>query len=238
MRAIIPFAIFLLSCMTGIAWAGPAGEITHLSGVLSVQRADGSSKILSVKSQVDEGDTLATEKDAYARIRFIDGGEVVLRPNTRFKVERYRYEAAKPENDSVLTGLLKGGLRAVTGAVGKRSMDKVTYQTPTATIGIRGTHFGALFCKGDCADVKTRSGKPPRDGLHVDVAVGRIALTNKAGSVEFGAGQFAYVQDENTLPVETPTEEGVRVTMPSSIAVNRGAGDGIGDFSSCECIVE
>jgi hypothetical protein len=237
MRPILLLFALLLSCL-GTVFAAPAGEITHLSGILSVKRADGTTKILAVKSPVDEGDTLTTEKDTYARLKFIDGAEVVLRPGTQLKVESYRYEEAKPAGDNVFVSLLKGGLRAVTGLVGKRNKEKIAYQTPTATIGIRGTHFGALFCKGDCADVRTPSGRPPRDGLHLDVASGIISVTNKAGSSDFNAGKFGYVQDENTLPLEVPQEEGFRVTMPSSIAVNRGFGDGIGETSCAECIVE
>jgi len=220
------------------AQAATAGQITHLSGTLSAKKPDGSSKLLSVKSDVAEGDTLSTEAETYARIKFNDGGEVVLRPGTQLKIESYAYNAAKPESDNVVMSMFKGGLRAVTGLIGKRNREKVTFATETATIGIRGTHFGALFCKGDCADVRTPSGRPPRDGLHLDVASGIISVTNQAGSTDFNAGKFGYVQDENTLPFEVPQEEGFRVTMPSSIAVNRGFGDGIGETSCSECIVE
>lgn len=237
MRPILLFAALLFACL-GSALAAPAGEITHLSGILSVKRADGASKILAVKSQVDEGDTLTTEKDTYARIKFIDGAEVVLRPDSQFKVESYRYEEAKPAGDNIFVSLLKGGLRSVTGLVGKRNKEKIAYQTPTATIGIRGTHFGALICKGDCTNLQTPNGDPPADGLHLDVAAGIISATNPAGTLDFSAGQFGYVRDANTPPQLVPPEQGFRVTMPSSIAVNRGFGDGIGETSCSECIVE
>jgi len=229
---------FLFAFLLGPAWAGQAGEITHLSGVLSVIQPDGSAKLLSVKSQVNEGDTLATEADTYARIKFIDGAELVLRPNSRFRVDNYRYDAAKPENDGVLTSLLKGGMRAVTGVVAKRNKEKVGYRTPTATIGIRGTHFGALYCQGDCQHLRNEHDRIPRDGLHVDVTRGRIALANAAGSVEFGAGEFAYVQDANTLPLEVPLEDGFRVTIPSAIAANQGTGNCIGTPCAVACVID
>ena len=41
------------------ALAGSAGEVTHLSGAVMAQKADGQSRILSVKSNVEEGDVLA-----------------------------------------------------------------------------------------------------------------------------------------------------------------------------------
>jgi hypothetical protein len=79
-----------------VAQAATAGQITHLSGTLSAKRADGTSKLLSVKSEVMEGDMLDTERETYARIKFVDGGEVVLRPGTQLKIENYTYTAAKP----------------------------------------------------------------------------------------------------------------------------------------------
>jgi hypothetical protein len=86
-----------------------------------------------------------TEKGTYARIKFIDNGEITLRPNTQFKIENFSYEAAKPEADGAFFTLLKGGLRSITGLLGKRNHDKFGLNTPTATIGIRGTTFIAEY---------------------------------------------------------------------------------------------
>lgn len=227
-------------CLIGFAApvAASVGEITHLSGLLTVRKADGSSRVLSVKSRVEEGDLLSTEADTYARIKFADGGEVVLRPNSQLKVQSYRFDAAQPERDNVAIGLLKGGLRAVTGLIGKRNKEKIAYQTPTATIGIRGTHFGALFCQGDCAGIPGPGGAPPPDGLHVDVTTGAISITNAAGTFTFNQGQFAFVPAANLPPELVPPERGLRVTMPGSIASNRGSGAGIGRDGASECAVE
>lgn len=231
----ILLTISLLIAASVPAWAAPAGEITHLSGILSVKKADGTAKILSVKSAVEEGDVLSTETDTYARIKFVDGGEVVLRPNSQLKVNTYRYDEAKPQNDNIFLSMFKGGLRAVTGLVGKRSQEKVSYQTPTATIGIRGTHWGMLHCQGDCGGIPTPTGQPPANGLHLDVATGAISITNAAGVFTFNAGQFAFVPSANLPPELIPTERGIRVTMPGSISANRGSGAGIGQESAADC---
>jgi len=218
-----------------VAQAATAGQITHLSGTLSAKRIDGTSKLLAVKSEVAEGDTLSTEADTYARVKFADGGEVVLRPGTQLKIESYAYNAAKPEGDNVLLSMLKGGLRAVTGLIGKRSREKIKFSTDTATIGIRGTHFGALLCQNDCGDVPTTRGVPPPNGLHVDVTNGTISMSNPAGTVEVGAGQFGFVPDRNTPPVIVPPQDGIQVTMPNSIARNKGSGRGVGKNDDTEC---
>jgi hypothetical protein len=218
----------------GSAWAA-AGEVTHLSGTVSVRKADGASKLLSIKSEVQEGDLITTETDTYARIKFVDGGEVVLRPNTQLKVESYAFAKDNPKGDNIVLSMLKGGLRAVTGLIGKRSQDKVAYQTPTATIGIRGTHHGQLLCQNDCASVPTATGQPPANGLHVDVADGAIILRNAAGQQIVNIGQFAYVANNNTIPVIVPPQQGIQVTMPQSISQNRGGSRGIGSGEQTEC---
>ena len=237
--AMIPAALAALAVSllwTPVAQAATAGQITHLSGTLSAKRADGTSKLLSVKSEVLEGDTLGTESETYARIKFVDGGEVVLRPGTQLKIENYTYNAAKPESDNVVMSMFKGGLRAVTGLLGKRSREKVSFQTETATIGIRGTHFGALLCQNDCGGIPTTGGRAPPNGLHVDVTNGSISMSNRAGTVQINAGQFGFVANPNTSPTIVPPQQGIQVTMPNSIASNKGGGrGGIGKNEDKEC---
>jgi hypothetical protein len=218
-----------------VAQAATAGQITHLSGTLSAKRADGTSKLLSVKSEVHEGDTLGTESETYARIKFADGGEVVMRPGTQIKVENYSYTAGKPESDNIVLSMFKGGLRAVTGLIGKRSREKISFLTDTATIGIRGTHFGALLCQNDCGGVPTTGGTPPPNGLHVDVTSGAIIVSNNAGSQLINTGQFGFVPNAGTPPIIVPPQQGIQVTLPSSISQNKGGGRGIGKGDDAEC---
>src|ERR1051325_1524600 len=90
-----------------LAWAAPAAIVTHLSGTLSVLKADGSARILSQRSEVESVDTLTTEKDSFARLKFTDGGELTLRPNSIFKLDNYAYQEAEPQKDSFLTSILK-----------------------------------------------------------------------------------------------------------------------------------
>lgn len=130
----------------GIAWAGTTvGTVADLAGALLAKKADGTVRILSQKSVVEQGDTLVTEKDTYARIRFIDNGEITLKPNSQFRIDKFSYEEGKKDADSAAFSLIKGGLRSVTGLLGKRSQDRFGINTPVATIGIRGTTFIAEY---------------------------------------------------------------------------------------------
>lgn len=136
-------ALLLLAMLSwgSLAWAAVAGTVIQLSGPLMAKKADGALKILSLKSEVESGDTLVTEKNTYAMIKFIDNGEITLKPSTTFKIDNYAYDAGQPGGDSASFSLVKGGLRSITGLLGKRNKERYALKTPTATIGIRGTTF-------------------------------------------------------------------------------------------------
>jgi hypothetical protein len=130
----------------GSAWAAQVvGVVAHLSGPLLDRKADGSVKVLGLKSEVENGDTLVSEKNTYAQIRFVDNSEITLKPGTTFRIENFSYDAGKPNADSAAFDLVKGGLRSITGLLGKRNKEKFSLKTPSATIGIRGTTFVAQY---------------------------------------------------------------------------------------------
>ena len=225
--------------ISGAPAAGSVGTVTHLSGTLTVKRIDGSTRFLSTRSGVVEGDTLSTEQGSYARVKFADGAEVVLRPGSQLKVDAYKFDEQKPEQDNFVLSMLKGGMRSVTGLLGKRSRDKVAVNAPNATVGIRGTHFGMLLCQGDCGAIPTVTGGPPANGLHVDVADGAVLLTNRAGQQVLVAGQFGYVKDAASPPVQVPSQLGIQVTMPPSISKNDGGGKTMGKAGKdSECSIQ
>jgi hypothetical protein len=144
LTAIKAWLALLLWCVASVGWAAQvAGTITQLSGPLMARKANGAVRILSMKSEVESGDTLVTEKNTYAMVKFIDNSEITLKPSTTFKVENFAYDADKPDGDNASFNLVKGGLRSVTGLLGKRNKEKFSLKTPSATIGIRGTTFVA-----------------------------------------------------------------------------------------------
>lgn len=232
-------AAFVLSVaagsFTGAALAAPAGEVTHISGAVVAKKGDGQSRILSVKSSVEEGDVLATADNSYARVKFTDGSEAVLRPATQVKIDRFNFEEQKPQSDGMVLSLLKGGMRAVTGLLGKRNPANMRVATPSATIGIRGTTFNALLVDPDGGG-GGGGGLPP--GLHVSVTDGIIVLTNSGGSQNFAAGQFGYVPNATQPPVIVPANPGVQFTPPPSFqAPSALPGGGIGQAGGLACTI-
>jgi hypothetical protein len=236
-----------------MAWAGQvAGTVRNLSGPLMAKKADGRVKVLSVKSEVEEGDTLVSEKNTYALIKFIDNSEITLKPGSSFKIESFAYDEAKPDADSATFNLVKGGLRSVTGLLGKRNKEKFSMKTPTATIGIRGTTFIAHYIpppppgsRPDAAGKAPNPGAlgglippgsgsaasktpaptvvaPLAPGLHLSVTDGAIIVTNTGGSLGFQAGQFGYVPNANLPPVIVPSNPGLQFVPPPSFDAGAG----------------
>ncbi|MCC6535797.1 MAG: FecR domain-containing protein [Burkholderiales bacterium] len=209
-----------------LAWAGTAelasaasaGTVTHLSGTLSVTRADGSARILSRKSEVNPGDVLATQRDSYAQINFTDGSNMTLRPNSQMKIEDYKFTEDRPQEDNSFFRLLKGGLRTVTGLIGKRgNMDAYRIGTSTATIGIRGTSGDTMDCTQGCEGVTLNSDKLP-PALYHATYTGSYVLSNERGSVTVEEKQFAVVQDRNTAPRVLDRDPGLNFDiMPFAI---------------------
>jgi hypothetical protein len=189
-----------------------------------VRKVDGSSKVLAPKTLVEQGDVVVTSYNAYVRLKFTDGGEVTLRPNTQLRIERYHYEPTKPQEDSLVFGLLKGGLRTITGLIGHRKERTYQLQTTTATVGIRGTGYGGQECHGDCGDQRTVDGNIPPDGLHLDVFDGSISVTTQAGELVVNQGQYAHAASNDRPPVLVPRINAVPMHMPDFDAAPPGSG--------------
>jgi hypothetical protein len=229
-------AVLGLGLLSAAVWAN-TGTVSQLSGTLSVQKADGSVRILSQKSEIRSGDTINTQKDSYAQIKFSDGGMITLKPNTSVKIQQFQFKQEEPKQDSFIFGLLKGGLRAVSGLVGKRG-DPDAYQlgTATATIGIRGTSYGADDCLTTPCP-KPNSNENLEPSVYVSVTDGEIVATTNAGSQNFLAGQFGAISDRNSRPRFLSTDPGLQFTPPATFIQSIMTGAAVNAGKNQECVV-
>lgn len=145
-------AVCLMFVLPGVTHAQSAAKVQRLQGIAHVEHGAAGFDLLYTGSELNVGDVVATEKDSNALLVFGDGSQVALRPQTRFVIRQYHFEQDKPGEDGMVVGLLKGGVRTLSGLIGKRgNQNAYQMQGGTATIGIRGTDFTARLCQGDCS---------------------------------------------------------------------------------------
>ncbi len=163
----------MAAAVSGQALGETAGKVSFVIGNVTASTPDGQSRSLRRGDAINGGDRIET-RGGRLQIRFSDGGFVALQPNTVFGVDQYLYANKPPEETSLFFSLLRGGMRTVTGAIGKVNKQSYKVRTPVATIGIRGTGYRA-----STDDKRTL----------VSVGRGLVIVENVLGNVIAGAGQ-------------------------------------------------
>ena len=172
--------------MTG--YSVVAGRADFVIGNVEAVTADGSRRMISKGSAINEGDAINTAAGARVQLRFIDGGYVSLQPDTQFRVDQFNYKNKTDGSEKGFFSLLKGSLRAITGNIGRTNRETYKVITATATIGIRGTGY-----KAEIRD----------EGLFVSVGEGAVSLSNNAGTLVVSNGNAAFVANINSMPANT-----------------------------------
>ena len=193
--------LLLLALMPRAAQAEAAATAQFVFGTVFLVAADGSQQPLTRGTGVRAGEAVLTAADGRAHLRFTDGGFVSLSPDSEFRIDEYRHAGEPDPSDRVSMRLLKGGLRTISGQIGKLTRDAYEMATRVATIGIRGTEYTVQYVG------------PSVTG---SVAGGRIEVCNAGGCLELGAGQSYFVLDENTKPALTEQASDLAPPQPSA----------------------
>lgn len=138
--------LLTLLCSGATAYAGSmVGTVTHTSGLIFAKSSNGTLKFLAENSVVEQGDTLISEKNTYAKIQFTDNSKVTLQPNSQLSIDEFAYDEAQPQSDNVIFNLHRGGVEVVSGLVGKRSNGHFILKATTASITISEGSFIADY---------------------------------------------------------------------------------------------
>ena len=137
MKKLSVFVALMALFFTDLALAASAA-VTSVTGSAQVQTGTSSPRTLRQGDEVSQGDTVVTGANSSLVLKFDDGQVAALTANSRMVISTYTYNPAS-ESGNVLLSLVSGGMRAITGLIGRRSPNQVAYRAATATIGIRGT---------------------------------------------------------------------------------------------------
>lgn len=169
-------------------YAAGAGRVDFATPGVNAVSANGQARPLTKGSEIAPGETIDTGAGR-AQLRFTDGGMVSLAPQTQFRLETYGYDKDDPKKNSIVMNMLKGGLRTITGLIGKTNREGYKLQTATATVGIRGTEFSITGF--------------PDGSILFHVSDGAIDVTNQSGSSTINGGQSAIVNTQTSTPAKT-----------------------------------
>jgi hypothetical protein len=129
-------------------WAADAGRVLLAGGNAVVIRANQTIP-LTRDSAIQEKDVLRTGPGSSLQVRFSDESVVSMRENSELSVDNYRFEGRENGTEMLVFRLVKGGLRTITGLIGKTNHKNYSLRSVTSTIGIRGTDYAATLCQGD-----------------------------------------------------------------------------------------
>jgi hypothetical protein len=189
------------------------GVVALSKGVTTARSEMRPLSALAKGSAIYLGDIIETASRSFLVIKFSDGGKVTLRPDSRFDLNEYD---ATPGQEKESFELLKGGLRAVTGAIGKSRPEQVKYTARNTTIGIRGTTFVVKLCdpgvegcqfnqatNGQSGLADDESSRKYVDIFVIDKAGGKRSRITRQELQELLQGVYVSVID-GAIRVETP----------------------------------
>lgn len=195
-------AALLLAGGGSPAAAEVAGRFQFVHGDVRVQSANGHTTLATKGSELAEGDLVTTGPGAQAHLRMVDEGFIALRPQTQLRVSAYRYRAVdgKAAEESGVLELLRGGFRTLTGLIGKTNKSAYRINTPSATIGIRGTdHEPLVILPPGPGEVPL--GEP---GTYDKVNAGGTRLETAGGRVDIEPNQVGFAPPGGSPPVRLP----------------------------------
>lgn len=201
--------LLLLSLATGsINAAENIGGIFEQSGVVGkISRASGEIAQAELQTDIVSMDEVETS-NGRLKIKFIDDTLVSLTENTYMEINEYVFDP-NPEKSRMALNFVSGTARFATGGLGLVAKENITIQTPTASIGIRGTDFTTtvdelgrslviLLPDENCTDkVALEEGCAPSGSITVTNAGGTQVLTE--------AYQAVMVSTFETIPTTPVT---------------------------------
>lgn len=174
-------------CLSSSALAN-AGSILNILGTAKIQKKTGQVSPAIKGDTVYEGDAIWAESNSNVQIRMTDGAMVWIRANTELKIDGYKTTERGSPKDEASLKLLSGSMRTVTGLIAKKNPDNYRLSTPSATIGVRGTEFDAVYITpANASQFKADAGTYNR------VYQGITKLSSGQQDITVGEGQAAFV---------------------------------------------
>jgi len=136
---IIICIVFVASIDMSFAEESLIGTVKTLKGAVSIIRKD-KTLAADIGFKLIQNDTIRTESNSSVGVILNDKTVLSLGPNSELIINEFVF-APKQGKFSIVLKMLKGTAAYVSGLIAKLSPESVRVETPTASIGIRGTKF-------------------------------------------------------------------------------------------------
>ena len=207
-------AVFLAACFllflilpAAAEDSSAIGRIIALRGQATISAADGAvARPLALKSAIRIGESIKTGPRCRLQILFLDNTIVSLGPDSEFLVKDYAWDAGSGQG-KMNSRVNEGAFRVLGGSITRSAPQNFLTETPSATIGIRGSMFAGRLHEGSL-QVLFQGGK----GIFVQNDLGTVDIsipgfgTRVAGPGQAPVQPYRLPQAELDQLAAGPTE--------------------------------
>jgi len=118
---------------------GTIGVVHNTAGSATITRG-GNVLPATTGTRLRTGDTLGTGPDGSLGVILRDNSSLSLGPSSSLVLQDFLFSPSEGKF-SLFVRISKGTMAYLSGLIGKLAPEKARFETPTASIGIRGTHF-------------------------------------------------------------------------------------------------
>ncbi len=114
-------------------------KVSQVDGAVTIER-DSKTIIAAKGVRLKNEDSISTGTDGAIGILFNDETTLSLGPVSKLTIDEYVFDPDR-SNFAFVVHLFKGTAAYMSGLIAKLSSDSVSFITPSASIGVRGTKF-------------------------------------------------------------------------------------------------
>jgi len=188
-------AITALLMLSGIGQTFAAPQIGTTSSVQGTAYVltDGARRKAQVRSSIQLNDEVQTKDDSALQIMLLDQTIFTVGQNCSIVIDEFVYDPNTSVGD-LSAQVLTGAFRYMSGQIGKTNPINASINTPSSTIGIRGTFFEGVVGEDAVAlarlgDIDTSTADLSKASITILRGAGRGANTlDKSGSIKVTSG--------------------------------------------------
>lgn len=178
-----------------------SGEVTATAG------EGGQPRTLRQNDAVFVGERIQSNGTAEALLKTDDAGLIAIRPRAEFVAEQFAADGTAADHFTLR--LIKGGLRMITGWIGRTNRAQYRVTTLTATIGVRGTDHEPYVIADDLGDKLLQP-----EGTYDKVNRGGTTMDVNGKTLDIDPGKVGFARSARAPKPDIRTRGLMTVALP------------------------